>query len=352
MSIQACFRLSRGAFRLDMDLSAQPGQVVGVLGPNGAGKSTLLRVLAGLERIDDGCIRIDGRLVDDGRAFVPARERQVGVVFQDYALFSHLSVLENVAFGPRARGAGIARSRQVASTTLERLGIADLAQRRPGEISGGQAQRVALARVLATSPTTLLLDEPLAALDILARQAVRIELSQQLANFAGSALLVTHDPIDAMLLADRILVLEDGSVTQEGSAAELARRPATAYVAALMGVNLLAGTARDGTINLDAGGTLRIADQELHGRALAVVRPESITLSPERPEGSARNAWPGAVAAIEAGHDRVRVHVDGRPSVVATITHSALADLHLRIGSPLWLSVKAMEVDAYYAPSR
>lgn len=352
MSIQARFQMSRGPFRLQVDLFAEPGQVVGILGPNGAGKSTLLRVLAGLERIEQGRIHIDGRLVDDGGTFVPARERHVGVVFQDYALFGHLSVLENVAFGPRARRAGVARSRQMAHATLEQLGIADLAERRPGEISGGQAQRVALARALATSPTTLLLDEPLAALDVLTRQAVRVELSQQLADFPGSALIVTHDPLDAMLLADRILVLEDGSVTQEGSAAELARRPATAYVAALMGVNLLAGTARGGTIDLDQGGTLRIADQELHGRALAVVRPESITLSPERPEGSARNAWPGTVAAIESGHDRVRIHVDGQPSVVATITHSALAELRVSVGSRLWLSVKAVEVDAYCAPSR
>lgn len=352
MSISAAFEVARGQFRLAVDLHADPGTTVAVLGPNGAGKSSLLRALAGLERIHSGSIVLDGMVVDDGHVFIPPRHRQVGVVFQDYALFSHLSVLENVAFGPRARGQSPSQARSIAHAILQRLGIDDLAQRRPGDVSGGQAQRVALGRALATSPSILLLDEPLAALDIQTRQSVRVELAQQLVEFPGVALLVTHDPLDAMLLADRVLVLEDGRITQEGPTAELARRPATDYVATLMGVNLLAGTAREGVIELDLGGILHVADHRLHGRVLALIRPEAITISRSRPEGSARNAWAGTVKALESGHERVRVHVDGMPGVVATVTPSAIADLRIGPGSEVWLSVKAVEIDAYPAPTR
>lgn len=353
MSVRASAGLARGTFALSADLSVEAGTTVAVLGPNGAGKSTLLRALAGLERIDHGIIEIDGRVVDDGASvFVPPRARNVGMVFQDYALFGHLTVLENVAFGPRARGEGRDRSRLLAHRLLERLGIDDLAGRRPSQVSGGQAQRVALARALATGPTLLLMDEPLAALDAETRTSVRIELQRQLAEYPGSAILVTHDPLDAMLLADRIVVLESGAIAQEGSPGELARRPATAYVAALMGVNLLSGTAQGGELDLDDGGCLRIADEGLHGRALAVIRPEAITISLHEPQGSARNAWPGRVSAVELLHDRVRIHVDGKPSVIAAVTPAAVADLRIDAGTAVWLSVKAVEIDAYPRPAR
>ena len=351
MSLQAQVRAARGTFRLEVDLSVHAMQVLAVLGPNGAGKTTLLRLLAGLERIDHGQIRLDGVLVDDGHAFVPPQRRHLGVVFQDYALFGHLTVLENVAFGPRARGVRTAQARRMAGELLERLGIGDLAGQRPGAISGGQGQRVALARALATSPTGLLLDEPLSALDVQTRQSVRVELARQLAEFPGWTLLVTHDPLDALLLADRILVLEQGSATQQGAAAELARRPATAYVAALMGMNLLSGTARQGELQVESGGVLHIADTSLNGRALAVIRPEAVTISLDRPQGSARNAWPGTVVGVESGHDRVRVHVEGRPSMVAAVTAAAVAELRLIPGRTVWLSVKAVEIDAYASGS-
>jgi molybdate transport system ATP-binding protein len=352
VSVHAAFTLARGSFALDFRAELQPGSVVAVLGPNGAGKTTLLRTLAGLDRIDSGTIAINGTLVDDaGSTFVPSRRRSVGVVFQDYALFPHLKVVDNVAFGPRARGMGRSAARTAARAELDRLGIADLAERRPGEISGGQAQRVALARALATSPDVLLLDEPLGALDVETRDSVRVELERQLASYGGCAVLVTHDPLDAMLLADRVLVLEDGAVVQDGPPAELARRPLTAYVAALMGVNLLRGIADDGTLALDGGGALRIASHGVRGRALAVIRPEAITVHLHQPEGSARNAWPGTVSALVPMHDRVRVHVDGTPSVVATVTPDAIAELRLARGTQVWLSVKAVELDAYATPA-
>ena len=352
MTVQADFSLRRGAFTLSVNVHLEPGSVVAVLGPNGAGKSTFLRALCGLEPVDDGVVSINGRAVDDaGRVFVVPQRRSVGVVFQDYTLFPHLTVLENVAFGPRSRGQGRGPARQAAMAVLERLGVAELASRKPGQISGGQAQRVALARALATAPDLLLLDEPLAALDAESREGVRIELERQLSQYEGCAVLVTHDPLDAMLLADRVIVLEGGAVVQDAAPAVLARRPATPYVAALMGVNLLRGTAVDGQMTLDDGGLLRIADHGAQGRVLAVIRPESITVHRHEPEGSARNTWPGTVSAITPMLDRVRVHVDGRPGLVATVTPDAVADLRLAPGASVWLSLKAVDLDVYATPT-
>ncbi len=353
MTVHADFSLTRGLFTLSLDVDLEPGSVTAVLGPNGAGKSTFLRALSGLEPIDSGAITMQGRTVDDGgRVFVVPQHRSVGVVFQDYALFPHLTVLENVAFGPRARGQARRPARLAASAVLGQLGIEELASRKPGRISGGQAQRVALARALATAPEVLLLDEPLGALDAETREGVRIELERQLSRYTGCAVLVTHDPLDAMLLADRVIVLEGGAIVQDAAPAELARRPTTPYVAALMGVNLLRGLASDGQMSLDDGGVLRIADHRVGGRVLAVIRPESITVHRHEPEGSARNTWPGTVSAITPMLDRVRVHVEGRPSLVATVTPDAVADLRLSPGASVWLSLKAVDLDVYATPTR
>ena len=350
--LRAHIVVKRGEFALELDIELAAGTVTAVLGPNGAGKSTLLRALAGLDAIDEGSISIDGHIVDspDG-TFVPPKERSVGVVFQDYALFPHLSVLENVAFGPRSRGDGKGVSRQRALATLDRLGIIDLAARRPAAISGGQAQRGALARALATQPDVLLLDEPLAALDIETRESVRAELDIQLSAFDGCVVLVTHDPLDAMLLADRVIVLEDGQVVQDGTPAELARHPATSYTAALMGVTLVRGTLRGGVLDVDGGGVLHVADTSLTGRVLAVLRPESIAVHRHQPEGSARNSWPGVVTSLQPSHDRVRVLVDAEPSVIATVTPGSVAELGLTKGSAVWLSLKAVDIDAYATPA-
>ncbi len=342
----------RGEFALELAVTLEPGTVTAVLGPNGAGKSTLLRALAGLESVDHGSISIDGRVVDSVEgSFVESRDRSVGVVFQDYALFPHLSVLENVAFGPRSRGDSKATARDRARRALDTLGVGDLAPRKPNAISGGQAQRVALARALATDPQVLLLDEPMAALDVETRESVRVELDARLAEFAGCVVLVTHDPLDAMLLADRVIVLEGGRVVQDGSPADLARRPATAYVAALMGVTLVRATATGGVLDVDGGGTLHAADTTINGRVLAVLRPESISIHRSAPEGSARNVWQGTVGSLQPSHDRVRVFVDGQPSVVAAVTPAAVAELGLTKGTAVWLSLKAVDFEVYPSPA-
>ena len=353
MTLDISCSVERGQFALEVGLELRAGEVVAILGPNGSGKSTLLRAIAGLQPITTGTVTLDGRMLDDGSAvFVQPRDRAVGVVFQDYSLFPHLSVLENVAFGPRARGLSRAEARRIAAEALDRLNVAELSRRRPAEVSGGQAQRVALARALATSPEVLLLDEPMAALDVETRDAVRAQLAAQLAAFEGIAVLVTHDPLDALLLADRVVVLESGRVVQDGTPADLAERPQSDYVAALMGVTLVRGSAAGTTLRIDAdGGLLHLADDIGEGPAMAVIRPESVTLHRHQPEGSARNVWQGTVRSLQPMHDRVRVIIDGRPPVIATVTPPALAELGLHAGAPVWVSVKAVEIRGYLRAS-
>lgn len=350
MTIRAEVLVERPEFTLDVSLDVPAGQVLAVLGPNGAGKSTLVRALAGLQRLDAGQIQLDGRIVDDGKgAFIPAHRRDVGLVFQDYALFPHLSVRENVAFGPRSRGQRASAARESAGRMLDRMGIAEIADRRPGEISGGQAQRVALARALITDPSVLLLDEPLAALDARTRQAVRVEMSRHLVDFPGVTVLITHDPLDALLLADRILVLEEGRRTQDCTPDELVRRPRSPYVATLLGVNLLRGVVRDDVFVLDDGGMLRVADTGFSGPALAAIRPDVIMLHRDPPESSHRNVWPGVVSAVEMLPGHTRVHVDARPCVIASVQTPTVTELRITRGLPIWLSVAQDDIDAYPA---
>ena len=352
MTIAVDAIITRGSFTVTVAAQFEPGTVVAVLGPNGSGKSTLLRAIAGLQPISEGTIRIDDMVVDDaGREFVTPQGRAVGLVPQDYALFPHLTVRDNVAFGPRSRGAKRRAAAELADATLTRLGICDLADRKPGQISGGQAQRVALARALATEPAILLLDEPLAALDVESRDAVRAELDIHLSTFEGCTILVTHDPLDALLLADRVLVIEDGRIVQDGTPSDLAHQPATAYVAALMGVTLLRGSAHGGVLTVDGGGVLHIADAEESGRVQCVVRPESVTLHRQLPEGSARNIWQGIVGSLQPSHDRVRVLIEGAPAVVAVVTPAAVAELGLVKGTPVWMSMKAVDLAVYRSPA-
>jgi molybdate transport system ATP-binding protein len=256
MTIAARFTLQRGALALELELTARSGETLALVGPNGAGKSTCLQALAGLLPIDAGSITFDGALLDGGPGapFVPAEERGAGVVFQEHLLFPHLSALDNVAYGPRARGATRRDARARAARALERVGLAQHADARPAQLSGGQAQRVALARALAASPRMLLLDEPLSAVDASARIALRRELRAHLDEFAGVRIVVAHDALDAFALADRIAVLEDGRVVQSGSAAEICGRPRSRYVADLVGLNLFRGTAAAGVLAFPGGG--------------------------------------------------------------------------------------------------
>jgi molybdate transport system ATP-binding protein len=348
MKIFVNFTATNGDFTLDIDTIISAGTVTAVLGPNGSGKSTFLRVLAGLHGIDSGEIILDDRVVNAAPSLhVPPQDRGVGVVFQDYALFPHLTVLENVAFGPRSLGASKKAARAKAQEQLNSLGITELADRKPHQISGGQAQRVALARALATQPRVLLLDEPLAALDAQTRESVRTELEKQIKAFDGCVVFVTHDPLDAMLLADRVIVLENGVIAQEGTPGELSARPSTDYVAALMGVNLMRGTALDGVLHVEGGGFLYIPQRELNGEVLAVLRPEAITLHQNEPEGSARNVWQGTIRGLTPMHDRIRVSIDASPPVVATVTHSSVAELKLSAGTPIWVSAKTLTIEAF-----
>ncbi len=356
--------VDRGDFTLDVAFEAQPGQVLGVLGPNGAGKTTLLRTLAGLTALTDGRIALAGTPLDDTDTggFVPAEERPVGLVFQNYRLFPHLTVRDNVAFSARARRIPRREARRQADGWLGRLGLAGLADRKPDQLSGGQAQRVALARALAADPGLLLLDEPLAALDAGSRLEVRGELRRHLADFPGPTLVVTHDPLDAMILADRLLVIEDGRIVQHDTPVAVARRPATAYVAGLVGLNLYAGTVQaEGAgpsapvaVRLDAGPvfTAYADPRPCGGRTLVAVRPAAITVHTEPPgHASSRNVWRGTVAGLEQLADRVRVQVDGAPPAVVDVTADAVADLALGPGMPVWLSAKATDLASYPAPT-
>jgi len=346
----------RGAFQLDVAISVAPGEVLGVLGPNGAGKTTLLRVLSGLAAATEGSIRLGAAVLDDAATgtFVPAEQRPVGLVFQNYRLFPHLSVRDNVAFAARSRGSGRSEARQHADRFLRQLGLAELAGRKPAELSGGQAQRVALARALAADPAILLLDEPLSALDARTRLEVRGELRRHLDDFAGPVLLVTHDPLEAMVMTDRLVVIEEGKVVQQGTPAQVARRPATQYVARLLGLNFYRGflASTDGTVQLAAGGTLVAtpagAAPLVNTDVLVAVRPSAISVHTERPDhASPRNVWAGTITGLEMLADRVRAQVDGRPSALVDLTPASVADLGLRPGLPVWLSAKATEVDVY-----
>ena len=230
-------RVTVETFTLEASVTVAGGEVVAIVGPNGAGKTTLLRALAGLKAPVAGRVTLDGRVLDDVAAGVhlPPQQRGVAVMFQDVRLFPQLDARDNVAFGPRSRGASRAGSRAVAEQRLAEVGVADLARRRPAELSGGQAQRVGLARALAVDPDLLLLDEPLAAVDVTARDGLRELLRERLAVLERPALIVTHDPVDALALAERIVVLDAGRVVQDAPAAEVRARPGSAWVARMLG---------------------------------------------------------------------------------------------------------------------
>ncbi|MEU7414407.1 ABC transporter ATP-binding protein [Streptomyces sp. NPDC042638] len=337
--------VDRPAFRLDITLTAAPGDVVALLGPNGAGKTTALRALAGLTPLTDGHLRLDGTSLED----TPTESRPVGVVFQDYLLFPHLSALDNVAFGPRCRGAGKAEARAQAAAWLERMGLAGHAGAKPRRLSGGQAQRVALARALATRPRLLLLDEPLAALDARTRLEVRAQLRRHLAEFEAVSVLVTHDPLDAMVLADRLVVVEHGRVVQEGTPTDIARRPRTDYIAQLVGLNLYRGQAAGHTVRLHAGPAITTTE-ELSGPVFVAFPPSAVTLFRYRPSGaSARNLWHCEVAGLETQGDQIRAALTGELPLAADLTTVAAAELDLHPGASVWATVKATQTHAYPA---
>ena len=346
----ASVSVEAGDLTVEADLRAPNGRTVALVGPNGAGKTTLLRAVAGLARPRRARVALDGEVLEEtpGGPFVAPERRPIGFVFQGGLLFPHLDALANVAFGVRARGVRRPEARRQAHDWLERLGVAHRASARPDTLSGGEAQRVALARALAISPRLLLLDEPFAALDASSRPAVRRQVSEHLAGHQGARVLVTHDPVEALALADELAVMEQGRLVQVGTAAEVASRPRSRFVADLVGLNLWRGRAR-------GGGRVELEDFEVtaattaEGEVFVVVHPRAVALHRMRPEGSARNVWAGTVVAVEPADGRARVRLTGPPSLVAEVTLGAVRELELGPGTPVWASVKATEVSAYPA---
>ena len=346
MTLVADVELARGALAVQASLRVDRGEVVALVGPNGAGKSTVLRAIAGLEPLDGGAVTMSGEVWDQPpRAWIPPARRRCGLLASEPLLFSHLDVLRNVAFGPRAAGRARRPAHAAAREWLDRVGAGSLAQRRPSTLSTGEAQCVALARTLASRPAVLLLDEPLASIDVDGRLSLRRDLSAQLRDFDGPTLIVTHDPLDAMALADRIVVLEGGRVTQDGRVDDVTRAPRSAWAATMVGVNLYRGSAHRARIALAEGGELT-ATGAADGPVLVVVHPRAVALHVERPEGSPRNVWRAQVTDVQRVDDGVRVSLTGEPPIVAQVTPAAVTELGLVPGRAVWASVKASEVRA------
>jgi len=345
---------------LDVDLRIEPGTVVAILGANGAGKSTLLSLIAGLLRPDAGRLDLDGRtLVDTERnLWAPPHRRGVVLLAQEPLLFPHLSAVANVAFGPRSKGTPVRDSRDLALRWLAAVDAAEFADRKPAQLSGGQAQRIAVARALATDPAMLLLDEPMAALDVGVAPALRRLLREVLRGTGRTAVLVTHDILDALSLADRVVVMEDGRIVEDGPASTVLSQPRSAFAARIAGVNLLTGSAAaDGLVSasgLHVQGIL--GDGCMTGEpAVAVFRPSAVSVYPQLPHGSPRNGFEVTVTELEPRGDSARVHAvmaaDPAVDLLADVTAAAVADLDLVPGGSVHFTVKATEVSIYPAAS-
>jgi molybdate transport system ATP-binding protein len=343
----------RGAFEVRAAFEAEAGRTVALLGPNGSGKSTLVSTIAGLMPPVEGTIALADTVLDDpaNDVCLPPERRPIGVVFQDLLLFPHLSATENVAFPLRARGVPKPEAHERAAELLTRVGLANRAAARPRDLSGGEAQRVALARALIVEPALLLLDEPLSALDVGARVRVRELIRDELAGFPGVRIIVTHDPVEASTLAERLVLLEDGRVSQTGTPDEIRSAPRSRYAADLVGVNAVRGFLEpigEGTGRLvSSEGALVVPWPEwyVEGEVVGIVRPIDVTLWPDRPEGSARNVLSGRVTSVAIHGDRARVRLATAPPLVAEITLGSVERLRLRSGGEVWASFKAVEVE-------
>jgi molybdate transport system ATP-binding protein len=355
MSLHAELKVVRPGFGVEVAFSVGDGETLALLGPNGAGKTTVVEALAGLVPLSAGRILLGGTAIEK----LPPERRPIGVAFQEGLLFSHMTAIENVAFPLRARGTGARAARAASTDLLARLAPTVRPDARPGALSGGERQRVALARALASEPRLLLLDEPLSATDVRARTDLRPLLRQVIADFAGPCILVAHDPVDALTLADRIAIMEDGRVMQTGSPEDIRRAPLTPYAAELVGVNLFQGTLEplddgSGLLSTTAGAIAVVWPDDL-ARAvrtdvLATLRPADVALHRDRPEGSPRNVLEGDVAEVAVHGERARVRLRSAPPVVAEITLGSVERLGIRDGLRAFASFKAVEVTVRVPP--
>lgn len=359
-SLLAELVVERDGFTLEAELSVEPANTLVLLGPNGAGKSTIVEALAGLVPLDRGRLTLGSRVLDDPAAdrFVDPEERNIGIVFQDYLLFDHLSVADNIAFPLRhrrrpgqtgrwyrsGRTTGRRAARAAIAPLLDDLELSDLADHRPGRLSGGQAQRVALGRALAGQPDLLVLDEPLAAVDVSTRARLRRALATHLERFPGPRIVITHDPAEAFAIGDRLAVIEGGRVVQQGVPADLQRHPATPWVATLTGANFLPGHAAASAVTVEATDFVLTTTTDLTGPVSAVIDPRAVALHRERPGGSPRNTWPSTVEWIEPLGRTTRVRLAGPLPLNVDITPSSARALGLGPGSPVWAAVKATEI--------
>ncbi len=350
------FRASLAQRHFDAQIEVGDGERVAVLGHNGSGKSTLMNILSGTLRPDAGKAVLNGTVLfdlGDGHHFWrPPHQRGIALLAQEALLFPHLSVRDNVAFGPRVGGAPAKVAAERAQHWLDEVGVSEFADRRPAQLSGGQAQRVAIARALAAEPKLLLLDEPMAALDVSVAPILRRVLRRVLEG--RSAMIVTHDLLDALLLSQRIIVLEQGRVAESGPTEEVLRHPKTRFTARIAGLNLVRGKYRDGCVEHDA--QLRIEGNHREGAELgelapaaAVFSPTAVTISLDPPQGSARNTLMVTLAELEPNGEMVRVRADDHHGhfLSADVTMHAVSELDLYPGREVVYSVKAASVSIY-----
>lgn len=350
MSLRATVAADRGSFEVRAAIAAQEGETLALLGPNGAGKTTVVLALAGLIE-STGAIELGDERIDG----LPPEGRPLGVAFQNGALFPHMSALANVAFPLRARGLRRRAAHEEASAILARLAPDVRPEASPPTLSGGEAQRVALARAIVHEPRLLLLDEPSSGLDVRGRAELRPVLVDALASFPGVRVLVTHDPVEAMTLADRVAILERGRLTQEGTFDDVRRTPRSRYAAELVGVNLFVGrlepidggagrlVAPEGDVVVGwPEGTPRRAIDGVTG----TLRPSDVVVYTDLPaQSSARNVWRGTVEDLAIYGERVRARIASRPPLVAEVTAGSVRQLGLARGSEVWASCKAVEVE-------
>ncbi|MBJ7289519.1 ATP-binding cassette domain-containing protein [Williamsia sp.] len=335
---------------VDVEFEVPAGATVAVLGPNGAGKSSVLNLLAGLLRPDSATVRVGDRVLVDDATFVAPHRRSVALLSQQARLFPHMTVRQNIAFAPSAARVGRAEVRRRTDEWMRAVDVVDLADRKPAQLSGGQAQRVAVARALAADPAVLLLDEPFAALDVDVAARLRALVGDVLTDRRRITLFVTHDIVDAVSLADTAFVMAGGRIVDRGPVRDVLANPVNDFAARLAGLNLVGGTWQSDHV---AGDGIAVIGEPVDGvrtgaPVLAAFAPRSVAVYRDDPHGSPRNVFAGSVAQVVPHGDRALARVDcGATTISAELTWPAVSDLGLVAGSPVHLAVKASEVVVY-----